>query len=68
MAEQMEHDTNDAMSTSREMPNAMDKKTAEPMEGDGEMDRPMEADMGTSTEKAADEPMKRGTEKPMGTP
>ena len=68
MAEKMEHDMNDATSTSTEMPNAVDNKTAEPMEGDGEMDGPMEGEMGTSTEKAAEQPMKRGTEKPMSTP
>lgn len=67
MAERTEHDMNEGMSTSREMPNSMDKKT-EPMEGDEEMHPLMEGEMDTSTEKASQQPMKRGTEESMGTP
>jgi hypothetical protein len=68
MPEKTEHDMNERMSTSREVPNSVDKKATEPMEGDEEMHRLMEGEMDTSTEKASQQPMKRGTEESMGTP
>ncbi len=68
MTEKIELDMDEGLSTSGEMPNSTDKKTTRPMEGDEEMDRPMEGEMERSTEKAGQQPMKRGTEEPMATP